>query len=71
MSGTDRDIIVGIDLGTTFSLVAYADERGPQVIRDERGDGRLPSVVHVEPRGDGPPKITVGWQAREHLIERP
>ena len=31
------DIIVGIDLGTTFSLVAYCDDRGPQVIRDENG----------------------------------
>ena len=36
---------VGIDLGTTFSLVAYADESGPHQIRDADGEGRVPSVL--------------------------
>lgn len=67
-----RDIIVGIDLGTTFSLVAYVDERGPHVLRDEAGDGRLPSVIcaAADPAG-GPPRITIGWEARNHAIENP
>jgi molecular chaperone DnaK (HSP70) len=43
------ETIVGIDLGTTFSLVAYVDDAGPHVIRDERGDGRLPSVISITP----------------------
>ena len=64
------DIIVGIDLGTTFSLVAYVDERGPQVIRDENGDGRLPSVIGVTPAADGgKPQVTIGWAARDHAVE--
>lgn len=61
------EIIVGIDLGTTFSLVAYADERGPQIIRDENGDGRVPSVLGFGPDG----RATVGWEARRHAVERP
>ncbi len=62
--------IVGIDLGTTFSLVAYADAAGPHIVRDEHGDGRLPSVIGVTPgAGDRPPRMTIGWAAREHAVE--
>jgi len=68
----ERELIVGIDLGTTFSLVAYADESGPHVIRDENGDGRLPSVIGVVPGRDAEkPRITVGWEARDHAVENP
>ena len=68
----DRDIIVGIDLGTTFSLVAYADEGGAHIIRDDRGEGRVPSVIGVLPGSDGqPPRVTVGWDARAHAVENP
>ncbi len=66
------ELIVGIDLGTTFSLVAYVDERGPHVIRDAQGDGRLPSVIAVTPRTDAdPPAVTIGWSARDHAVEHP
>ena len=61
------DIILGIDLGTTFSLVAFADARGPQVIRDKNGDGRVPSVLSFAPDG----KVTIGWEARRHAVENP
>ena len=64
---TQKDIIVGIDLGTTFSLVGYADERGPHIIRDQTGEGRLPSVLGFGRDG----KVTVGWQARQHAVENP
>ena len=37
----DTDIIVGIDLGTTNSLVAVCDESGPRVLRDESGQASL------------------------------
>jgi molecular chaperone DnaK (HSP70) len=68
----DGELIVGIDLGTTFSLVAYADERGPHVIHDEHGDGRLPSVIAVTPqRGADPPAVAIGWSARDHAVENP
>ena len=36
--------VVGIDLGTTNSLVAYVKDGVPQVIRDRTGDGLVPSV---------------------------
>src|SRR5258705_4396847 len=60
--------IVGIDLGTTNSLVAYVDDKTglPVVIAD--GDGRrlLPSVVGFTPDG-----IVVGEAARRQLARRP
>lgn len=64
------DLILGIDLGTTFSLVAYVDEAGPHVIRDENGDGRVPSVIGITPgpRGERP-QITIGWPARRRAVE--
>jgi len=61
------DIIVGIDLGTTFSLVAYADERGPRVLTDEQGEARLPSVLGFGSDG----RVTIGWEARRHAVENP
>ncbi len=67
---SDREIIVGIDLGTTFSLVAVADERGPRIIRDASGEGRFPSVIGITPSVDGEqPRVTLGWEARAHAIE--
>lgn len=63
--------IVGIDLGTTFSLIAYVAEDGPRVVRDERGDGRVPSVLCVQPAPDGGVKLSIGWEARNHAVENP
>ena len=39
--------VVGIDLGTTNSLVAYVKDGVPIVIRDKNGDALVPSVVSV------------------------
>ena len=60
--------IVGIDLGTTNSLVAYVDERTglPVVIPDDDGRRLLPSVVSFTPDG-----IIVGEGARRQLARRP
>jgi molecular chaperone DnaK len=61
--------IIGIDLGTTNSLVAYVDDRTglPRVIPDAAGGGRLlPSVVAFAPEG-----ILVGEPARRQLVRRP
>lgn len=65
------DIIVGIDLGTTFSLVAVCDESGPRVLTDERGEARFPSVVSIEDTDAGEPTLRVGWAARESAVEHP
>lgn len=61
------DVILGIDLGTTFSLVAYADAHGPQLIRDADGEARLPSVLGFSAGG----RVTIGWEARRHAVENP
>jgi Fe-S protein assembly chaperone HscA len=60
--------ILGIDLGTTNSLVAYVDERTglPQVIPDSEGRRLLPSIVSFTSDG-----ILVGEAARRQLVRRP
>jgi molecular chaperone DnaK len=55
--------IVGIDLGTTNSLVAYVDGAGvPRVIPDQEGRKLLPSIVAYTPNG-----VVVGEAARRQL----
>ncbi len=56
--------VVGIDLGTTNSLVAYVAEGRPIVIRDESGDGLLPSVVSVDTGGT----VFVGREGQRRLL---
>ena len=60
--------IIGIDLGTTNSLVAYVDDATglPFVIPDGEGRKLLPSVVAFTPEG-----ILVGEAARRQLVRRP
>src|ERR1700751_724576 len=59
--------IVGIDLGTTNSLVAFMQGDIPVVIPGEDGLNLVPSVVAL----DGNGKIIVGNAARKYLIEMP
>ena len=59
--------VVGIDLGTTNSLVAYVDNGRPVVIRDESGDALVPSVVSVAEDGT----IYVGREAQRRLLTAP
>ena len=54
--------IYGIDLGTTYSVVAYIDETGrPTVVRSTEGDDTTPSVVYFETAGN----TVVGKTAKE------
>ena len=63
-----EEIIVGIDLGTTNSLVAFINpDKNPQVINDTGKGVLVPSIVHFSPSGD----ITVGNEAREYLTTDP
>ena len=48
MKGQTRDIIAGIDLGTTNSLCAWVYEGSPQVIEDRQGRRITPSVVSID-----------------------
>ena len=56
--------VVGIDLGTTNSLVAYMEGETPTVIPGEDGDRLVPSVVAVTGKG-----VVVGNAARATLLE--
>ena len=59
--------IVGIDLGTTNSLVAYMEGDRPVVIPGEDGLNLVPSVVALDEND----QIVVGNAARKYLIETP
>ena len=61
------DYIVGIDLGTTNSLVAYMQGDSPVVIPGEDGLNLVPSVVALDENN----QIIVGNAARRYLIETP
>jgi molecular chaperone DnaK len=65
--------VVGIDLGTTNSLVAYMEGDQPVVIPGVDGSSLVPSVVALEPLPtDGKrPTVAVGNSARKVLIETP
>ncbi len=60
-------ITVGIDLGTTNSLVAYWTENGPQIIPNSLGCNLTPSVVSLDDNGE----ILVGQIAKERLVTHP
>ena len=61
------DRVVGIDLGTTNSLVAFMEGETPVIIPGEDGDKLVPSVVAIAANGDS----VIGNAARTHLIETP
>jgi molecular chaperone DnaK len=61
------DHIVGIDLGTTNSLVAFMQGESPVIIPGEDGLNLVPSVVALDEND----KIIVGNAARKYLIETP
>ena len=62
---TDR--IIGIDLGTTNSLVAHMQGEAPVVIPGEDGSNLVPSIVALDENEE----IVVGNAARKYLIETP
>ncbi len=65
-----EEIIVGIDLGTTNSLVAYVhpESRQPLAINDQGRGSIVPSVVHFPADGHDP---VVGTEARDFLLTDP
>lgn len=60
-------VTVGIDLGTTHSLVAVMTPSGPRVLADEEGRVLLPSAVAVDEEGH----LLVGAAAEARLSHRP
>lgn len=63
-----EDIIVGIDLGTTNSLVAFINPDGDAKVINDAGKGVLvPSVVHFDQNGT----VLVGNEAKDFLVSDP
>ena len=59
--------IIGIDLGTTNSLVAIVESGIPLVLADEEGRRLTPSVVRVPATGEP----VVGWEAKRARVAHP
>lgn len=60
-------MIIGIDLGTTNSLVAYFTEEGPKIIPNRLGKNLTPSVVSI----DEEKQVYVGELAAERMLLYP
>ena len=60
-------MIIGIDLGTTNSLVSYYSEDGAKIIPNRLGDNLTPSIVSIDEEGH----ICVGKVAKERKITNP
>ena len=58
--------IVGIDLGTTNSLIAYMHDQAPRVIAGRNGRTLVPSVVAMMDNS-----LIVGDPAKDHLVANP
>ncbi|HTD94661.1 MAG TPA: Hsp70 family protein, partial [Chitinophagaceae bacterium] len=63
------EMIVGIDLGTTNSLVAiiHPGSGKPVVLKEHDGHALVPSIVHFDDAGN----TTVGEEAKKFLISDP
>ena len=63
-----KEIIIGIDLGTTNSLVAYSKDGNPITVKGKDGKNSLiPSVIHFK----SDETVLVGDEAKEKLITNP
>jgi molecular chaperone DnaK len=58
--------IVGIDLGTTNSLVAIVENGAPRVMPGPDGDRLVPSVIYFDEAG----QVRVGNRAKEKMVDR-
>src|SRR5436190_24005547 len=59
--------VVGIDLGTTFSLAAFVENGRPVVVRDANGVALVPSCISFHDNGT----VLVGSAARERALSDP
>ena len=67
MSQTATPAVVGIDLGTTFSLAAYVRDGRPVVVRDAAGAALVPSCISFHDDGT----VLVGTAARDRALSDP
>jgi molecular chaperone HscA len=62
----EQELAVGIDLGTTNSVVAISSSGKPEVLRDAEGSGLVPSVVAYTNEG-----AVVGAAAQARIVDAP
>lgn len=62
-----KKIIIGIDLGTTNSLVSYWTPEGPVIIPNSLGQNLTPSVISLDENG----QVLVGQIAKERQMSHP
>lgn len=60
-------MILGIDLGTTFSVAAYMTPEGPRLVPNALGEVLTPSVVGIDPEAN----VLVGQAAKELQVTQP
>ena len=65
-ASTERQVGVGIDLGTTNSLIAHFDGNDLNVLTDDTGQASLPSVVYY-----GDSQTLVGADAERYASAEP
>jgi molecular chaperone DnaK len=64
---TDKPILLGIDLGTTNTCVAYVRNKIARVVPSDKGSLILPSIVAVSEKGD----LLVGNVAKDQMVVNP
>lgn len=64
---TDTGLAIGIDLGTTNSLIAVFEDAGPRLIPNALGEVLTPSAVGFAENGD----LLVGQAAKDRLATHP
>ncbi len=64
---SEKARVVGIDLGTTNTLVASVRNRVPRIVPTDKGNLILPSVVALSPKGD----LVVGAIAKDQIVTNP
>ncbi len=64
-----EEIIVGIDLGTTNSLVAiiHPETKKPVALKEHNSSSLVPSVIHFDENGN----VVVGEEAKQQLVSQP
>ena len=60
-------IIIGIDLGTTYSVAAHLTPEGPRIIPNALGEALTPSIVGL----DDDKRLLIGKPAKEFAVVRP
>jgi len=63
----EKPILLGIDLGTTNTCVAYVRNKVARVVPSDKGSLILPSVVAMSDKGD----LLVGGVAKDQMVVNP